>query len=141
MTEPRRRRTLTPFDSELRFAEPPRAHRAGPLARLRRRRRQPPTTFRGAIAVGLLRLAVVVAVASGVALLLDHFTGRPTPFGFYVVGAFVLFAGFLTSSGNVGMHYRITQSDREGRVSRSFSYLFAGIAILAVAVTVDALSS
>ena len=140
MTEPRRRRTLTPFESELRFDDP--LHPAAPKRRRRRRRkgRQPPTTLRGAIAMALVRLFVVVALATGVAVLLDHFADRPAAFGFYVVGAFVLLAGFMLSSADMGTRYYISSGEREQRVRMSFSYVLAGFVVMAVAVAVDALA-
>ena len=142
MTEPRRRRTLTPFESELRFDDP--LHPATPMRRLRRRRRrkerQPPTTLRGAIAHAVVRLVLVVAIATGVAVLLDRLADRPAAFGFYVVGAFVLLAGFMLSTGNGGARYAYTRGERERRVNLGFSYVLAGVVILAVAVAVDALT-
>ena len=142
MTEPRRRRTLTPFESELRFDDP--LHPAAPKrqARLRRRRkeRQPPTTLRGAIAHAVVRLLLVLAIATGAAVLVDHLAHRQAAFGFYVVGAFVLLAGFMLSAGNVNTPYYYSTGEREQRVRMSFSYVLAGFVILAVAVAVDALA-
>jgi hypothetical protein len=143
MNEPRRRRTLTPFESELRFDDP--FHPGAPkrLSRLRRRRRkerQPPTTLRGAVAHAVVRLVLVVAIAAGVAVLLDRLADRPAAFGFYVVGALVLLAGFMLSTGNTGTRYSYSLGEREHRVRLSFSYVLAGFVILAVAVVVDALT-
>lgn len=142
MTEPqRRRRTLTPFESELRFDDPlhPAAPKRRPRLRRRHRVRLPPTTLPGAVAHAIVRLVVVIAVATGVAVLLDHLADRPAAFGFYVVGAFVLFAGFMLSSADMGTRYSVSRGEREQRVRLSFSYVFAGVVIIAVAVAVDAL--
>lgn len=145
MTEPRRRRrALTPFESELRFDDP--FHPTAPkqVSRLRRRRRRtprlPPTTLRGAIAHAVVRLLLVIAIATGAAVLLDRFADRPAAFGFYVVGAFVLLAGFMLSAGNTGTPYSYSSGEREQRVRLSFSYALAGFVILAIAVVVDALT-
>ena len=143
MTEPRRRRTLTPFESELRFDDP--FHPTAPKrSRLRRRRhrkgRMPPTTLRGAILHTVVRLVGVVAIATGAAVLLDHLADRPPAFGFYVVGAFILFAGFMLSSADMGTRYYSSRGEREQRVRMSFSYVLAGSLIIAVAVAVDTLA-
>jgi hypothetical protein len=142
MTEPRRRRTLTPFESELRFDDPlhPAAPKRRSRLRPRRKARQPPTTLPGAIVHALLRLLLVVALATGAAVLLDHLARRSAAFGFYVVGAFVLLAGFMLSAGNVNTPYYYSNGEREQRVRMSFSYVLAGFVILAVAVVVDALA-
>jgi hypothetical protein len=136
---PRRRRALTPFESELRFDDP--FHRDAPkrprLRRRKRRERLPPTTLRGAILHAVVRLTVVVAIATGVAVLVDHLADRPAAFGFYVVGAFVLLAGFMLSSADMGTRYYISRGEREQRVRMSFSYVLAGFVIIAVAVAVD----
>jgi len=44
----------------------------------------------GAIALGLVRLAVGLAIGAGVALLLARWLGRPAPIGFYLLGAVIL---------------------------------------------------
>ena len=89
--------------------------------------------------MGVVRLLVVLSVATGAAVLLDHFTGRSAAFGFYVVGAFILAAAFLMSGADMGSPYYYDQGEREQRVSLSFSYVVAGLLVLAVAVAVDAL--
>ena len=139
---PRRRSTLTPLSSELRPEEPPRAAKPpGLLTRWRRRReRRPPTTLLGAIAMALVRLGVVVLVAAGLAGLIDHFMQRAPSLGFYIVGAFVLAAAVLMSAGDVGTPYYYSQRERERRVNLSFSYILAGIAIIGIAVAIDAFS-
>src|ERR1044071_4146109 len=97
--EPRRFRQLTPLESELRIPEPPRRVRVTPWRRLRswRARRRPPKTLRGALALGLLRLAVAGAVGTVVALLLARWLDRPTHVGFYLAGAAALAVAFMSS--------------------------------------------
>src|SRR5947208_13947200 len=71
----RRRTSLTPLESELRF--PGEVQPEGPSAWERTRRRlhrerRPPKTLLGALALGVLRLGIAVALAAGVALLVAH---------------------------------------------------------------------
>jgi hypothetical protein len=87
----------------------------------------------------LVRLLVVVAVATGAAVLLDHLAHRPAAFGFYVVGALVLFAGSCCRARTWAPVLHLTRK-REQRVRLSFSYVLAGFVILAVAVAVDAVT-
>jgi hypothetical protein len=142
--EPPRRRALTPLESELRFYDQ-RERAPGRLVRLRSwrrsKRRKPPTTLRGAIAWGLVRLVIVVGVATGFALLLDHWTGRSAEFGFYVAGALILGAGLtLSEAGLEASDYYYGQDERERRVSTTFSYALAGLIVFGIAIAVDALS-
>jgi predicted tellurium resistance membrane protein TerC len=136
----RRRASLTPLESELRFQDlgvphPPSAWRR---ARRRFRREQrPPATLLGAITTGVLRLALAVGIASLVALLADHWLGRQTALGFYIVGSALLAVALGTSAGT-GRRYYTDQCDRERRVSRSFSYVLAGLAVIAIGVAVEA---
>jgi hypothetical protein len=137
----RRRTSLTPLESELRFPEsaptkPPSAWRRA-RRRLVKRKRRPPTTLRGAIAVGLVRLALATGLASLVALLVDHWLGRQTALGFYVVGG-ALLAIAVGTSGGTGRRYYTTQRDRERRVSTSFSYILAGLVVMAIGVAIEA---
>jgi hypothetical protein len=94
----RRRQDLTPLESELRPTyEQPLQERPGLGERIRRRReRKMPTTLGGAIARGLLRLAIVAGVTSGIALGVNHLTNRGDSFGFYGVGAGLLAVAFLS---------------------------------------------
>jgi hypothetical protein len=137
-----RRRSLTPLESELR----PSAHRAeerpSRFERLRRREKRAPTTTRGAVARGLLRLGIAVGAASGVALLVSHFTGRGTAFGFYVVGAAILAIAFFTSASPMGArvsYYTDSRSEREHRINWSFAYILAGALVVAIGVLIDLL--
>jgi hypothetical protein len=137
---PQRRRSLTPLESELRPDHRATAPKPDRLARLRRRReRRPPTTFTGAVARGLLRLGIAVGAASGIALLLSHFTGRGAAFGFYVVGAGVLAVAFLTSATNVNTPYYYRVAERERRVSMSFAYMLAGGVVVLIGVAIELL--
>jgi hypothetical protein len=141
--EPRRRRQLTPLEAELRPRELPREPRPPGLLRriLRRRERRPPTTLAGAIGRAVVRLGVVVAVATAAALLVDHYLHRATSLGFYIAGAFVLAASVLMSTSAPGQPYYFRQAGREGRVSLSLSYAFAGFVIIGIAIAIDTFSS
>jgi hypothetical protein len=141
-----RRRSLTPLESELRLRErAPVDRKPGPLERMRARRRdrRPPTTLRGAVARGLIRLAISTAVASGIALLVDHWTSRGSSFGFYVVGAGLLAIAFFTSASPMGSrvyYYTSTAGEREKRVSMSFAYILAGAIVIVIGVVIDLVS-
>jgi hypothetical protein len=136
-----RRRSLTPLESELRpkaYREPEAPSR---WERLRRRERRPPKTTAEAVVRGLIILGIAIGVASGIALLVDHFTGRAASFGFYVVGAALLAIAFVTSAGGMGARpYYAAQgsrAEREQRVSWSFSYILAGALVVLVGVLID----
>ena len=138
---PERRRSLTPLESELRTGGETSVRRRPRLReRLpRRRERRPPTTLGGVIARGLLRLGIAVAAASGVALLINHFVGRGTAFGFYIVGAAVLAVAFMTSAADVNSPYYYRVAEREQRVNMSFAYILAGVIVVAIGVLIDLL--
>jgi len=138
---PQRRRSLTPLESELRTrSEPATPSKPNLFERVRGRERRPATTNRGAVARGLLRLGSAVGAASGVALLIDHFTGRNTQFGFYVVGAAVLAIAFLTSASPMGTrYYSSSRREREQRINWSFAYMLAGALVIAIGVAIDLL--
>lgn len=91
------------------------------------------------IARGLLRLGIAVAAASGVALLINHFVGRGTAFGFYIVGAAVLAVAFMTSAADVNSPYYYRVAEREQRVNMSFAYILAGVIVVAIGVLIDLL--
>lgn len=139
-----RRRSLTPLESEPRRGfETPREHRTSRFERLRQRRtRRPPTTLRGAIARGLLRLGIAAGAASGIALLVDHWTGRKTSFGFYVIGAALFAIAFFTSASSMGArpyYYSEPRGERAQRVRMSFAYVLAGAVVIAIGVAIDLL--
>ena len=105
----------------------------------RRREKRPPTTLGAVVLQGLVRLVIAVGTASGVALLIDHWTSRNTAFGFYVVGAAVLAIAFLTSAAPLNTPYYFRQADRERRVSMSFAYMLAGGVVVLIGVLVELL--
>jgi hypothetical protein len=140
LSDERRRKSLTPLESELRFQEPaaPRAPSTWQRAHRRfKRERRPPSTLAVAIAAGLLRLALAAGAASLVALLANRLLGRQTALGFYVVGG-ALLAVALGTSGGTGRRYYGTQYDRERRVNLSFSYVLAGLVVIAIGVAIEA---
>jgi hypothetical protein len=91
------------------------------------------------IAHGLLRLGLAVAAASGVALLVNHWAGRGTAFGFYIVGAAVLAVAFMNSAADVNSPYYYRVAERERRVNMSFAYMLAGAIVVAIGVAIDLL--
>jgi hypothetical protein len=137
----RRRASLTPLESELRFPDPalPKPPSGWQRTRRRlRRERRPPTTLLGAVAAGLLRLAFAAGIASVAALLVNHWLHRTTALGFYVVGGFVLSAAVLMSAGDVGTPYYYGQTERERRIKLSVSYVIAGLVVIAIGVAIEA---
>jgi len=137
----RRRTSLTPLESELRFPAvvQPQVPSAWRRARRRlRRERRPPRTLHGAILAGLLRLGLAVGLASVAALLVDHWLHRTTALGFYIVGGFVLASAVLMSAGDVGTPYYYGQRERERRVKLSVSYVIAGLLVIAIGVAIEA---
>ena len=136
---PERRRFLTPFESELREPATPSASKPSRFER-RRSSRRPPTTTRGAVARGLIRLGIAVGIASGIALLVSHFVGRGTAFGFYIVGAAILAIAFFTSASPVGNRYSYDSAapgEREQRVNWSFAYMLAGAIVVGIGVLIE----
>ena len=136
----RRRTSLTPLESELRFPDVTQPRSPSAWVRTRRRlrgKRRPPRTLRGAAAAGVVRLGIAVGLASLVALLADHWLRRTTALGFYIVGG-ALLAVALGTSGGTGRRYYTDQYDRERRVRMSFSYILAGLVVLGVGVAIEA---
>lgn len=142
---PERRRSLTPFGSELRATEERIAPAApGMTTRLRRRlRREPPKTVAGAFLHGLVRLVVATSIASGIALLVDHWLGRSQALGFYLVGGVLLAVAFSTSSGMAGQmggwYFFEDAGDREHRFNLGIAYIIAGAAVIGLGVLIEAL--
>jgi hypothetical protein len=140
--------TLTPLESELRAIDNQIAPAPPTLAtRFQRRfgrRGSGPTTLLGAILHGLLRLAIAVGLASGVALSLDHWFGRSAALGFYIVGAALLAVAFSTSagmSGRMGGWYMYHGSEgRERRFNLGIAYIGAGALVIAIGVAIEALT-
>lgn len=85
-----------------------------------------------------MRLGIAVGLASLGALLVDHLLHRQTALGFYVVGGFVLAAAVLMSAGDAGTPYYYGQREREHRVRLSFSYILAGLVVIAIGVAIEA---
>ena len=136
----RRRASLTPLESELRFPDisQPKPPTAWQRTRRRlRRERRPPKTLLGAITAGVIRLGIAVGLASVLALLIDHWAQRTTALGFYIVGG-ALLAVAMGMSGGTGRRYYTNQRDREHRVSMSFSYILAGLVVIAIGVAIEA---
>jgi len=140
MPDERRRRALTPLESELRAQHATAPAQPSFADRLRRRRaRHAPKTLTGAIVLGLVRLTVAALIASGAALLVDHWLHRSSKaVGFYVVGAALLAAAVGMSSGLSGRRSYGGAYERERRVSLSFSYILAGLVVIAVGVAIEA---
>ena len=144
----RRRSTLTPLESELRAGDGRIAPATpGLVTRIRRRfhlERRRPTTLAGAIVQGLVRLAIAVGLASGIALLADHWLHRSTALGFYIVGAALLAVAFSTSagmSGRMGGWYLYHGAEgRERRFNLGVAYIGAGALVIGIAVAIEALT-
>ena len=143
----RRRATLTPLESELRATSDLAPATPGFAARFRRRLRRgraTPTTLPGAVLHGLARLAVAVAVASGIALLVDHWLHRTVALGFYIVGAALLAVAFGTTSGTGrGASWQTVSygsDERARRLNLGVAYIIAGGLVLAIGVALEALS-
>jgi hypothetical protein len=141
----RRRTTLTPLESELRARETVAPATPGLVTRFRRRfrRKRPrPTTLAGAVLHGLVRLGLAVAVASGIALLLDHLLHRSTALGFYIVGAALLAVAFGTSTGlgraAAWQAYTYGTDTQARRFNLGVAYVVAGAVVIAIAVAIEA---
>jgi hypothetical protein len=112
------------------------------LRRRFRRKDRTPTTLVGAILRSLLRLTAVAVVASGIALLIDHWLRRSTALGFYIVGAALFIVAFSTSTGASGRmggwYYALDAGGRERRFNLGIAYLAAGAVVVAIGVAVEA---
>jgi hypothetical protein len=135
-----RRHSLTPLESELRPQARPEPDAPSRLERFRRREKRPPKTTGEAVVRGLIILVVALGAATGVALLVDHFTGRSASFGFYVVGAAILAIAFFTSAAPMGnYYYSFSSGAREQRINWSFAYMLVGGLVIVVGVLIDLL--
>ena len=143
--EPRKRRPLTPLESELRPSgwEFERERRRSPVRRVLRRlrrRREPPKTLAGALARGVVRLALTVAVGAGIAALLVRWLDRPLSVGFYIVGGAMLAAAFFLSAADTHTpdHALLGEpGEREYRVRSSFAYVLMGLVLIGVGVVLE----
>lgn len=141
-----RRRTLTPLTSELtQTFEPRKPARKRRLPRLPRLPR--PTSWAGAIAVGILRFVIVIALLGGLAAALAALTvwqtetapARAFMLSFVLLGALIIAGGFFSSAADMGTDYYYEAVDRESRVSSSFVYVAVGVALLVTGVVIDSL--
>jgi hypothetical protein len=139
-----RRHSLTPLESELRSRPDVEPGKPTPLTRLRRRfRREPPTTIAGVLLRAVTHLALAVAVASGIALVVDHFMHRNAAVGFYIVGAALLAVAFGTSTGlgrAAAWTYGYGPDAPARRLSMGVPYVVAGAFVLAIGVIIEAAS-
>ena len=98
----------------------------------------------GALAQAATRLAIAVALASGAALLVDHWLGRSAALGFYIVGAALLAVAFSTSAGMSGrmggwyMYHGV--EGRERRFNLGIAYIGAGAVVIGIGVLIEALA-
>jgi hypothetical protein len=142
-----RRRSLTPLASELTEtfepAKPARRRRLPGLPRLPRA-----TTWTGAIAVGIARFLIVVAVlgglAAGVALLVVWLTdtepARAFTLAFVGLGALIVLGGFFSSAADMGSEYYYDVGERVSRVRSSIVYAAVGATLLAAGLVIDAVT-
>jgi hypothetical protein len=129
---------LTPLPGELRAearaSRPLEPAWPGPRSRLAdwRRRRRPAQTLGGAVAFGLLKLAIGLTVGSGLALLLAHLLARPAAIGFYVLGSVVLLAALVgAQASRRRTAYEYGESGRPPRARPGL--LLAAVGILLIA--------
>ena len=141
---PERRHSLTPLESELRLRPDVEPGKATVVTRLRRRfQRNAPTTLGGMLVRGLSHLAVGVAVASGIALIVDHFMHRNSALGFYIVGGALLAVAFGTSTGMgraAAWNYYGGPDTPGRRLNTGVPYVVAGAIVLAIGVIIEAAS-
>jgi hypothetical protein len=87
---------------------------------------------------------LAVAIASGVALLVDHWFHRSLALGFYIVGAALLAVAFSTSAGmsaRMGGWYSYHgAAGRERRFNLGIAYILAGAVVIGIAVAIEALT-
>jgi hypothetical protein len=140
VSEPSRRRSLTPLSGELREPVPPK-----PKRRRARRERPVPTTTRQAILVGLRRFVVVLAILAATTFALGwaiaHFGDRDLRHTlsntFYIVGALCVGGAFFSSAAPIGTPYYYGVSGRARAVSSAFVYVALGLALLVVGALLD----
>ena len=96
------------------------------------------------IARSLIRLGIAVAVASGVALLIDHWLHRSRALGFYIVGAALFAVAFSTSVGASGQmggwYFYRGPNEQARRISTGIAYIVAGAVVIGIAVAIEAVS-
>jgi formate hydrogenlyase subunit 3/multisubunit Na+/H+ antiporter MnhD subunit len=139
-----RRHSLTPLESELRVRPDVEPGKPTLATRFRRRfHRDEPTTMAGVLLRAVSHLAVAVALASGIALIVDHFMHRNTAVGFYIVGAALLAVAFGTSTGlgrAAAWTYGYGPDAPARRLNMGVPYVVAGAFVLAIGVIIEAVS-
>jgi hypothetical protein len=141
------RRSLTPLTGELTDtfepARPPRKRRLPRLPRL-----PTPTSWTGAIAIGIARFLIVVALlaglAAGLALLALWLTeaspARAFMLAFIGLGAFIILGGFFSSAADMGTDYYYDVEERQSRLSSSFVYVAVGATLLATGLVLESVA-
>jgi small-conductance mechanosensitive channel len=141
--ERRRRRTLTPMSGEVvvrDISDEVRRARPRRLATLLRLPHLPHArTTTGAIAIGLVRVAIALVPCIGIALLIDHFLDRSPAIAFYLVGASVLATAFLFAAADTESRYYWDAEEREERVRMSVSYMLVGGLLIAIGVVLESM--
>jgi hypothetical protein len=105
-------------------------------------------TWKGAIAVGIARFLIVVALLAGLAAavallvlwLTDMSPTRAFTLAFIGLGAFIILGGFLSSGGDMGSWDYYDANERESRFSSSFVYAAVGAALLVAGLMIDGLA-
>lgn len=94
---------------------------------------RPPRTVAGAIALGLARLAVGVAIGASLALLLARLLDRPSSIGFYLLGAIVLLSGLVgAQASRQRTMYEYGQAGRPVRARPGITLAAVGVLLMVV---------
>ena len=148
--EPRRPRQLTPMSGELRSQADWAPPEVVPEKRRRRKEKAPPVTRAEVLAAGLKRIAItlviLVALITGVAVLLMHFAemeaSRAFPLAFFAGGAFLTLGGFLGATTGPSFDWMPAGGygyDARARgINNSVVYGGFGIALIVVGAVLDA---
>jgi hypothetical protein len=149
MTEPRRRRrALTPMSGELRLREADvglGVERRGRRPRRQRGSKPPPTTWRGAIALGVRRFAAILAIVSvliAVAALLlvwlaETDTARTFTLAFYLAGVGLLAGAFFSTAAPMDTDHWHDVPQRSRVISDSFVYVALGLCLVGIGAFLD----
>jgi hypothetical protein len=153
MEERRRRERLTPLSGELKEMfdyQPPDPTKVEKPPR-RRRERRAPTTRRGMIVHGLVRLALLLGATVGlvvlIAWLVERHSGRPLgdglPTALYIAGAAVGVLAVLGGTG-IGRSYRYgggsgwdTAAPRQTAVNTSFFFGMLALFLFGLGIALD----
>jgi hypothetical protein len=114
-------------------------------ARLRRKPKPPPKTWREAIVRGLARFTltivllsgVVVAVAAGLWWFAGMDFARAATLSFLLGGVLILAGGFFSSAAPIDTDYWYDVSDRERTISNTFVYAAIGIVLVLIGIILD----